>query len=277
MTFEKALLTLRQSWIVLALLLLGQAAGCSSSRRPEVRAVNVAITSIDFNGVEAVFNVEVYNPHPIRLTVPKLQYAMDVAGTEFIRAEQSPDIDLPGEGVGILPLPVQIEYARLQQTFARLEDASEIPYRLHGAAVVTGLDRPYDVTLEHKGKLPMLRLPSFSSPRVRFADASLTGAKVALEVDVHNPNVCSLGLADISYSLSFGPTQVGHVRASALGNLAAGSSGKLSLAGEVTGIGIVQQLARGEKLGGFVMAWSGTVQTPYGSVTLPAGQLGIKP
>jgi LEA14-like dessication related protein len=200
-----------------------------------------------------------------------------VAGTEFIRDEQSPDIDLPGDGVGTLPLPVQVEYARLRATSSRLKDASEIPYRLHGAAVVTGLDRPCDVTLEYKGKLPILRLPSFSSPRVRFADASLTGAKVALEVDVHNPNVCGLGLADVSYSLSFGQIPVGHVRASALGELAPGAKGKLSLVGEITGAGILQQLARGEKLGGFVMAWSGTVQTPYGSVTLPPGQLGINP
>ncbi|NLE59347.1 MAG: LEA type 2 family protein [Planctomycetes bacterium] len=273
MTIEKAPKP-RRFLIALALLLVGQAVGCSTTRQPEVRAVNVAITRIDFNGVEAVFNVDVYNPHPIRLKIPKLQYQIDVAGTEFIRDEQSPDVDLPGGGVGTLPLPVQIDYARLRETFDRLEDASEIPYRLHGAAVVTGLDHPRDVTLEHKGKLPILCLPSFSSPRVRFADASLTSAKVALEVDVHNPNVCGLGLADVSYSLSFGPIMVGHVRASALGNLAPRSSGKLSLVGEITGVGILQQLARGEKLGGFVMAWSGTVQTPYGSVTLPPGQLG---
>lgn len=276
MTFDRTPM-LRRSLIALALLLIGQAVGCSTTRQPEVRAVNVDVRSIDFNGVGAVFNVDVYNPHAVRLKIPKLEYAIDVAGTEFIRAEQSPDIDLPAGGVGTLPLPVQMEYARLRTISARLKDASEIPYRLRGTAIVTGLDRPCDVTLKHKGKLPMLRLPSFSSPRVRFADASLTGARVALEVDVHNPNVCDLGLADISYSLSFGPIPVGHVRASALGELAPGSSGKLSLTGEVTAAGILQQLARGEKLGGFVMAWSGTVQTPYGSVTLPPGQLGIEP
>ncbi|MBP7933597.1 MAG: LEA type 2 family protein [Phycisphaerae bacterium] len=268
---------MRTSTRLSVILLVGLAAGCSTAKRPEVRAVNVAIKSIDFSGVGTVFNVEVYNPYPVRVKKPKLQYRMDIAGTEFIRAEHSTDIDLPASGVGTMPLPVQLDYSRLRAAFARLRDASEVPYRLHGAILATGLDYPWDVPLDHEGTLPILRLPSFSAARVRFADASLTGARVALEVDVHNPNICDLGFAEVSYSLSFGPVPVGRVQASALGNLAPRSIGRLSLVGEITAAGILSQLARGEKLGGFVMAWSGTVQTPYGRVTLQPGQLGIKP
>ena len=259
------------------LVLVGLSVGCSSIRRPEVRAVNVRISSIDFNGVGVLFNVDVYNPYPVRLKSPKFRYGIDVAQTEFMQSEQPTAIDLPPSGVGTMPLPVHMEYAKLWGTIEKLKGANEIPYRLHGAIVVTTLEQSWNVPLEHKGTLPMLRPPSFSSPRVRIANVSLNGARVLLDVDVHNPNACSLGLANVGYSLALGRVQVASVQASTGGELAARSTGKLSLAGEITAAGALLQLARGESLGEPSMVCSGVIQTPYGAVPLAPGLLGIKP
>ncbi len=252
------------------------AVGCASTGRPEVRTVNAHVSGIDFSGVNVVFNVDVYNPYTVRIKSPMVRYGIDVAETEFMQSEQTTQVDLLAGGVGTIPLPVRMEYAKLWEAHAKLKDAGEIPYRLHGEIIVTNLDFPWEVPLEYKGKLPMLRPPFFSSPRVKIADVSLTGARVALEVKVHNPNVCSLGLANVGYSLALGGVPVGNVRAS-VGELAARSTGTLSLTGEVTAAGALMQLIRGESLGLPSMGWSGIVQTPYGSVPLRPGVLSVNP
>ncbi len=252
------------------------AMGCSSVRRPEVRAVNVRISSIDFSGVGVVFDVVVYNPYPVRLKSPKFRYGIDIADTEFMQSEQPTEIDLPAGGEGTMPLPVRMDYAKLWGAYAKLQNAEEIPYRLHGAIIVTALDYPWDVPLEHRGKLPILRPPSFSSPRVSFADVSLSAAKVVLEVDVHNPNICGVGLANVGYNLVLGDVQVANVRAATAGQLAARSTGKLSLAGEIAAAGALLQLVQGRSLGDPSMICSGAIQTPYGSVPLQPGHMGIR-
>lgn len=259
------------------LILLGLAAGCSSGRQPEARAVRVTIDSVDFKGVSTVFNLDVHNPYSVRLKTADLHYAIDIAGREFIRSTGTTEFDLPASSVGTVSLPVRMEYAELRENFTQLKDSSEIPYRLHGLITGTTAEGPWNVPVEHKGTLPLLRPPLFSVPRVKFADASLSGAKVALEVDVHNPNICSLGMGDVGYSMTVGGIPLGNVRVSSLGDLAARSSGKLSLVAEITTAGILRQMARGEKLGEFGMSWSGAVRTPYGRATLPPGHLGFKP
>lgn len=266
----------RPMHIVVALM-AGAAAGCSNAQRPEARTVNARIDTIDFQGVDTIFDIHVHNPNPFRIKSPEFRYGIDIAGREYTRSAQTTELDLPSGAAGTIRLPIRIEYAKLQATNARLRDANEIPYRLHGAVVATSQDGRSEIPVEHTGTLPLLRPPRFSVPRVKFADASLTGAKVALEVDVHNPNIFSLGLARIGYSMNVGRIPLGNVHASTVGELAARSSGKLSLVGEITAAGVLLRLARGEKPGDFGMAWEGTVQTPYGTATLPPGHLGFKP
>lgn len=252
-------------------------AGCSSARRPEVRAVNVRISSIDFSGIGVVFNVDVYNPYPIRLKTPKFRYGIDIAETTFMQSEHPTEIDLPAGGVGTMPLPLRMDYAKLWEAYAKLQHAGEIAYRLHGAIIVTTLDYPWDVPLEYKGTLPILRPPSFSSPRVSFADVSLNAARVALEVDVHNPNICGIGLADVVYNLALGQVQVANVRAATAGELAGRSDGRLSLTGEIAAKGALLQLVQGRTLGEPSLTCAGAIQTPYGSVPLRPGLMGFEP
>lgn len=251
--------------------------GCSSVRKPEVRAVNVQIAGIDFSGLGVMFLVDVDNPYPVALRTPRFRYGIDVAGTEFMRSEALTAIDLPAGGVGTVPLPVRMEYADLWAASTRLKDASEVAYRLHGAIVVSTLDRSWDLPLEHRGTLPILRPPTFSAPRVRIGDVSLNRAQVVLDVDVHNPNVCGLGLTNLGYNLALGGVQVGSLRASTPGELAAKSTGNLSLSGEITAAAALLQLVRGESLGAASLTCSGSIDTPFGSVPLRPGLVEIRP
>jgi len=260
---------------LIAPMLLSVAAGCSCFGGPEVRGINVQIGSIDFSGIGVVFNVDVHNPYPVRLKTPKFRYGIDIAQTAFVQSEHPTEIDLPASGVGTVPLPVRMEYAKLWKAFENLKGANEIPYRLHGAIVVTALDRPWELPLEHKGTLPILRPPSFSAPRVRVGEVSLNSAKVVVDVDVHNPNACGIGLGNVGYNVALGKIPIGSIRASTLGELAGKATGKLSLSGEVTAAAALVQLARGQSLGEPTLTCSGAIQTPYGSVPVPPGLMGI--
>jgi hypothetical protein len=171
--------------------------------------------------------------------------------------------------VGTATLPIRLQYLELWQAYQKLSGASEVPYTLRGTLLMSAMDQSFELPVRHKGKFPVLRPPTLRGMNVRTSDASLSSAKVHLDVDMKNPNVFDLGVKDMGYIVRLGDVHVGRIRASTIDSIAAGKSGKVTLTGEITGLAALRQLLAGKSLGSPAVSASGAVRTPYGLVKLP--------
>jgi hypothetical protein len=97
---------------------------------------------------------------------------------------------------------------------------------------------------------------------------SLKGAKVTIETDITNPNVFRLGLQKLDFEARVGDVVVGSLAASLPDGLPAKTASKLTLTGRITASRAVMQLVRGESLGTPAINYTGSIETPYGSVPL---------
>ncbi len=248
------------------------AAGCSSMKRPEIRQVRPRITAIDLQGVSLDFDVDVSNPYPVALRTPKFDYAVDVEETEFIRSHAPVEVDLPALHGGTVTLPARFGYTELWRTFSALKDAAEVKYRLRGTFMLSALGENVELPLSHTGTVPVLRLPAVSIDKVDVAELSLSSAKVMVDASLKNPNVFPLGMEQLGYVLRLGDVPVGSVSASTIESIAAGATGKLSLAGQITARSALTKLVSGSGLGQPSVSLAGAIQTPYGAVPVARTQ-----
>jgi hypothetical protein len=252
---------------VVLILVLG--AGCSSLPRPEVRAVRPRVDGIDFKGVNLAFDVDVFNPYLVATRPPKFRYGIVIAKSQRFEADAAEKVDLPAGAVGTIVLPARVEFLEVWEMSQGLAGADEIDYRLRGTILASALGQSFELDLEHAGTFPVLRPPTFSSPEVEFSDLSLTGGKITVQANVSNPNVFTIGLDRLRYELLVGDVMVGNVQATMDGDLQAGRTGRLSLAGEITARTALLQLPQGQGLGVPKITSVGALKTPYGEVTLP--------
>ena len=240
--------------------------GCATLNRPTVREVTPHITRIDWEGVNMVLDVQVENPYSVRLHVPRFNYAIDIEDREFFASQTEVATDLPARRVGTIALPVRFAYSQLWQTYEALADVPEVDYRFRADFLVTALDQKQELSVSHAGTVPVLRLPKISFDSVDFTDVSMTGARMTIEATLHNPNVFPLGFGEVGYHLSFGDAPVGGLTATTGDVIGAGDSGKIVMAGQLTGYEVLARLLAGRSVDRPRLVFTGRLETPWGSV-----------
>ncbi len=267
---EIKMLTVRV--FVIGLLLSALILGCSTlpvAMQPEIQEVHPRITAIDFSGVNMTFDVDVNNPLPVPLSGRQFRYGIQIQGSDFISSELNTPVEIPANGVGTVALPIRASYHDLWRTYQNLSDSSEVRYKLHGAIVLSGLGRSFEVPAEHSGAIPILRPPSLTAVRVRLADVSLSKAKIIVDSEIKNPNVFPLGIRNLQYTLDLGDVQVGDLTASSIGSVGVGQTQQFDLSGDVSASnGLIKLLMSGVTTKPEIAA-TGSIQTPYGPVRLP--------
>ncbi len=242
--------------------------GCGGLQRPEIRAVRQRVQGLDLQGVNLVFDVDIHNPYPMALRVPRFDYAIDIQGTEFVKSQAPVEIDLPAGQTGTAQLPARFEYVQLWRTYRALADAAEIKYRLRGAIPITVLGQTYELPVAHEGKFPVLRLPKIELGKVNFSEVSLSKATATVTGRIHNPNAFALGVKDLGYALMLGDAPVGVLSASTLESIPAGQTGELRLNGDITARSALARILQGGDFGDARVAPIGKIETPVGPVSV---------
>jgi LEA14-like dessication related protein len=263
-------MTSRRTLLILAGALT-LAGGCGTLQHPEIRAVRAHVTGLDLQRVSLKFEVDIHNPYPVALRAPQFHYGIDVADAEFVKSQAPVEVAVPPGQVGTVTLPAQLEYAQLWRTYRALADASEVKYRLHGTVPVSALGQTYELPLSHSGTFPVLRLPQIQVDRVDFSDVSLSQANATVAATIRNPNAFALGAQGLGYALRFADTPVGSLRASTPESIPAGGTGKLQLTGTVTARSALLRILQGGSFTDAQVAPTGTLQTPFGPVSLANG------
>ncbi len=245
--------------------------GCASIPglpKPEIKGIKPRIESLDFQGVNLAFDVDVNNPYPTAIKTPKFKYGLDVQGASFMNSSASTALDLPARNIGTATLPIRLTYADLWKSYQNLKDAKEIDYTLKGALQLPFMGTTHELPLSHSGKFPVLRIPKISILKIEPANISLTKAGVGVEAEMMNPNIFGIGLGDIGYALNLGSISVGGLKATSLQEIGANQTGRFSLRGEVSALEAAQQFLKSPDIGAARLVPTGSIQTPYGPVKL---------
>jgi len=241
--------------------------GCASMT-PTIESVAVRIVDIDLEGVDLCFDVGVKNALPLPIKGPSGSYGIDIAGATFVESDNVPPLDLPARDVGTVTLPARVEYRQLWQMYQNLGDARQVAYTLRGTLTCPVAGKTFELPFSHEGDLPILRPPKLSVVDVRTSDISFRSAKVAVEVQMTNPNIFALGIKDLGYALKLGEIDAGQIKAATADEIAAGGTGTLTLSCEIRAASALAKLARGTGLGTPTLDAIGKIQTPYGAVDL---------
>lgn len=239
-----------------------------SNLQPEIVGVNPRITGIDLQGVNMAFDLDVKNPYPMAIKSPRFKYSFAVEGTPLASEQTAEGVDLPARKTGTASLPVRVGYQDLFNIVGGMRGANKANYAIDGAFLIDAVGENFELPFAHEGVLPILQPPKFSAVNMKQPEVSLSGAKIAVDANVTNPNIFAVGFKNLGYALQIGDIPVGDLAVSTLDKLAAESSGQMSFGGQVSAWDAARGVLSGGKLGEIKIMPRGEIQTPYGPVKL---------
>jgi len=219
-------------------------------KAPDVKLKSVAFSSIDFNGLTLINNVEVKNNISINIPLPRIDWNLAVANNPFINGAINSGGSLQSRGTTEVQFPVSFTYADLIKVITSLND-NNARYKIKMTAYipVPGLGE-LSWPLEHEGKLPILRLPNVSvaaAPTVSFTYGSApgipTGGKVEFALNVKNNSNIAVKINDLSYVLKINNTSLQKVGVVGNPTINSGATEKINIQlplalNDITAIGV---------------------------------------
>jgi LEA14-like dessication related protein len=199
-------------WIVtIAVIAIAAAAllavGCESlrdavdvMRKPQVRIAATELEALSFSGLTLRFDVEIENPNPIGIGLSGFDYELQIEGNPFVSGEVAEKVTIAARDRSIVPLPVELGFEEIGQTIAALEGKEEAAYRLSSGFTfdlpVLGRVR---VPVETEGTFPILRAPRLQVMSLRLNEISLSGASLALDLELINRNSFKIFVESLEY------------------------------------------------------------------------------
>src|SRR5690606_4634318 len=144
-------------------------------------------------GVNMAFDLDVKNPYPVAIKSPKFKYSLAVEGNPLATEQIAEGLNLPARKTGVATLPVRVGYQDLFNIMGGLRGANKANYKIDGSFLVDALGKDFELPFGHEGIMPILQPPKFSAVNMKQPEVSLSGAKIAVDANVLNPNIFAVG------------------------------------------------------------------------------------
>lgn len=198
--------------LLLALLTVG---GCSliselsEPQAPDARIVGQRVVALNLNQVDLEVDVAVYNPNRFSVPVGALDYELKIQDHRLVSGEQHQGTTLArGEEV-LVTFPVTLEFVEVASALGGLVGTNELHYQLLGGM---RFDLPLlgqrRVSLETEGRFPVPQVPRVEVARLRADSLSFTNARLVMDVNLRNPNVFNMQVAEFDYGLNLNTARV---------------------------------------------------------------------
>ncbi len=190
--------------IAAAVLLFG---GCESlrdavevMRKPEVRIAATEIEALSFTGLTLRFDVEIKNPNPIGISLAGFDYELQIEDNPFVNGQVLERVTVAARERSIIPLPVELGFEEISQTFSALQGKEEAAYRLSSGFIfelpLLGRVR---IPVRTDGSFPILRPPRLQVVNLRLNEISLSRASLALDLELINRNSFKVFVESLEY------------------------------------------------------------------------------
>jgi LEA14-like dessication related protein len=166
------------------------------------------MTSLSFNKVDLLFNIDINNPNSAGINLSGFDYNLKLEDKSFINGEQDGGLAIKPNGSEIIKLPLSLNYVDIFNTFSEIKNLDSVKYNLQSGLTfsmpVLGNIR---IPVSKTGSIPNLKLPSISLKNLQMENLKFTGADLILKIKLDNPNVISFLLKNLDYQLSVAGTQ----------------------------------------------------------------------
>jgi LEA14-like dessication related protein len=223
------------------------------NQRPQVSVVDQHITGLDFERVSIAFGLKVDNPNPIGITLEGLDYDLKLDGHSFLTGKQDKQMQIAASGASRIELPLSMTFKEIKVGLSGLKGKDEVPYELTtGLLIKVPLLGTYRYPVVSQGVMPVPQLPAVSLQNLKVQNLSFTGATLALQLLVDNPNNFSVALNTLDYGLKINGKQWASGHSQTLGNIKEKQKSVISLPVTVSlmdlGAGFSNLLKGGEEL-----------------------------
>ncbi|MCU7929593.1 MAG: LEA type 2 family protein [Candidatus Thiodiazotropha sp. (ex Codakia rugifera)] len=210
---------LRHSLNLFAVVFLMLFQGCSSleqagqimkGQKPTAKVTGVKVTSLDFNGVELAFDVNVTNPNPVGIDLAGLDYDLKLLGSSFVKGEQPMALSVAANGTSQVELPMRLGFRQLMSSYQKLQHASQAAYEIDlGLGFNIPVLGKMRVPVSYQGEFPIPKIPDIKVKSLDIQKLTLSNAKLLLQIEVENPNNFSLLLDQLNYNLKLNGFNIG--------------------------------------------------------------------
>ncbi|MCM8857076.1 MAG: LEA type 2 family protein [Candidatus Thiodiazotropha sp.] len=211
---------LRHSLILIAVYSLMLIQGCSSmeqvgqimkGQKPTAKVTGVKVTSLDFDGVELAFDVNVTNPNPVGIDLAGLDYDLKLLGDSFVKGKQPMALSVAANGTSQVKLPMRLGFRQLMSSYKKLQHASQAAYQLDlGLGFNIPVLGKMKLPVSYQGEFPIPKIPDIKVKNLDIQKLTLNNAKLLLQIEVDNPNNFSLLLDQLNYNLKLNGFNVGN-------------------------------------------------------------------
>lgn len=187
--------------------LVASLAGCASLgnlggvvNKPTAEVTKAAVERLSFQGARIGVDVKVGNPNPVGLSLAGFSYDLFVNGEQFLSGDFARGVSIAARGSSTVHVPVSFEYQKLITGISSLADRNETPYRID---LKLSFDVPVlgrvVVPLRAEGTVPVVRVPVPQVAALELRRLTLSGASVAVKLELRNPNAFAVKLAQLDY------------------------------------------------------------------------------
>ncbi|MCU7828725.1 MAG: LEA type 2 family protein [Candidatus Thiodiazotropha sp. (ex Myrtea sp. 'scaly one' KF741663)] len=199
-------------------------------QKPTAQVNGVRLTSLDFEGMDLAFDVQVDNPNPVGISLAGLDYDLSLLGSRFLKGDQPMGMRLAANGNSSVEVPMRLGFQQLLSTYQQLKGADSAGYQLD---LGMGFDVPVlgrvRVPVSYQGEFPVPKMPDVKVRSLDVQQLSMSGAKLMMQLEVDNPNAFSLLLNQLNYDVKLNGYNVGSGLMGRAVNLQQGSPGVINL------------------------------------------------
>jgi len=174
---------------------------------PGVSLDSVAITGINFNGIDMQAKITIKNDNPVSIPFPEIKWNLFVADGSFLSGVIPKGTRIASRSSTSVNLPLTVTYEGLYKTVTTLLSADEAAYRVD---LAVRFDLPLleskTFTASRSGSIPLLRMPSLSFSGIKFNSLNLTKVEFVLTWLVENKCGFAINLDKLDYNFSVNNT-----------------------------------------------------------------------
>ena len=170
---------------------------------PSLAFESVAVTGINFTGIDMKARIRIQNNNAFSLSFPEIAWKLFVTDAAFLDGVISNTTKIEARGSSFVELPFTVNYEGLYKTVSGLLSSDEAPYRIDlSARFPLPVLESKTFTASHSGSIPMFKAPSLSFNGVKFNSLSLNKVEFVLSWIVDNKNAFAVNLDKLDYSFA---------------------------------------------------------------------------
>lgn len=201
---------MRRLLVVLPLLwscsLLQQVAS-SAFERPTLAFKEARLPSIDFNGAELDLVFQVTNPNSVGIDLTRASYALEVEGHKVAAGAPKNGLQIPGGGTADVTFPAKVQWNEIAPALEAVFALDQVRYKASGEL---GFG-PVTLPLSHEGSFAAPKMPKIDVGTPQITSVSLTGARLALPLQISNQNGFPLPLGGVTGTVDLAGARVGRI------------------------------------------------------------------